>query len=277
MKRDMRSIVPRCVRGLLLLCVALPLLVACAATRPDPAPRIVLVHGAWMGAWAWDGVVRELARAGFDAVAVELPAHGDDPTPPEAASLDAYVDAVLRALPADGRVVLVGHSMGGIVISAVAERAPERIARLVYVAGYLPRSGESLYALSQTDTESEVGRHWRQDDPARYSPASIDAAGRVAVFCADCGADAAARLVARHRPEPVPPLATPVALSDERFGRVPRVYLGTRADRAVGPALQQRMVAAAPGTVLEWLEGGHAPMLAQPQRLAQRIVAHASP
>jgi pimeloyl-ACP methyl ester carboxylesterase len=277
MKRDYMPYRTRLLRALLLVVVLLPLLAACAATRPDPAPRIVLVHGAWMGAWAWDGVVRELARAGFDAVAVELPAHGDDPTPPESASLDAYVDAVLRAMPADGRVVLVGHSMGGIVISAVAERAPERIARLVYVAGYLPRSGESLYALSQTDTESEVGRHWRQDDPVRYSPASIDEAGRVAVFCADCPAAAAARLVARHRPEPVPPLATPVALSDERFGRVPRVYLGTRSDRAVGPALQQRMVAAAPGTVLEWLEGGHAPMLAQPQRLAQRIAAHTRP
>jgi pimeloyl-ACP methyl ester carboxylesterase len=226
-----------------------------------------------MGAWAWDDVLRELDRAGIDAIAVELPGHGDDLTPADAVTLDTYVDAVQRAIPADGPVVLVGHSMGGIVISALAERVPDRVARLVYVAGYLPRSGDSVYALSQTDTESEVGRYWRQADPASYSPASIDAAGRAAVFCAECDSETAAQLVARHRPEPVPPLATPVTLTDAAFGRVPRVYFGTRADRAVGPALQQRMVDAAPGTELVWLDGGHSPMLAQPQELARRLAA----
>lgn len=235
-------------------------------------PSIVLVHGAWMGAASWSKVATNLRTRGFTATTVELPGHGADQTPAEALSLTSYVDAVVDALPSDGPVVLVGHSMAGMVISAVAERVPDRVSKLVYIAAYLPRDGESLYQLSQTDTGSLVPRYWRQEQPETYSPAWIDRDGIVAVFGADCSEADQQFLLTTHKPEALGPLATPVHLTAEHFGRVPRVYVHTLQDGAVSYALQRTMLANAGGaaTVVA-LDASHVPMLSQPQAVADVI------
>ncbi len=247
------------------------LLAGCASTRPSP-PVVVLVHGAWMGASAWDRVAAELRAQGFEVVAVELPGHGRDTTPPERLSLAGYVDAVLATIPPGRKAVLVGHSMAGMVISAAAEKAPEQVQRLVYVAAYLPRNGESLYQLSMTDADSHVGKYWMQADPKAYSPASIRSDGIAEVFCADCSEGDKALLVKTHRAEAVPPLGTPVNLTAARFGRVPRTYIHTTRDNAVSYRLQQTMVANAGGAPQVFtLDTSHAPMLSQPKALAALI------
>lgn len=251
------------------------LLSACALPT-GPARPVVLVHGAWMGASAWDRVAAELRRQGVAVTAVELPGHGADARGPEGLKLDDYVQAVIAALPPGGPVTLVGHSMGGMVISAVAERVPERIAQLVYVAAYLPADGQSLYQLAMTDADSRVGAFWQQEDPKRYTPATIRAEGLTEVFCADCGAADQEALRRTHRAEAVPPLGTPVQLSAGRFGRVPRTVVLTLRDRAVSTALQRRMLAAAGGAarVVE-LDTSHLPMWTKPVELAGVIATAA--
>jgi pimeloyl-ACP methyl ester carboxylesterase len=255
-------------------------LAACASPSSPPpsaaARPVVLVHGAWMGASAWDRVAADLRRQGLAVTAVNLPGHGADPRPPAGLTLDQYVQAVVDALPAGGPVTLVGHSMGGMVISAVAERVPERIAHLVYVAAYLPGNAQSLYQLAMTDADSRVGAFWQQEDPKRYTPATIRADGLAEVFCADCTAADQEGLRRTHRAEPVPPMATPVTLSATRFGRVPRTVVLTLRDRAVSTALQRRMLAAAGGaaTVVE-LDTSHLPMFTRPAEVARVIAAAA--
>jgi len=247
----------------------------CATPGAAPTP-VVLVHGAWMGAAAWDKVAVDLRARGLQVTVVELPGHGKDNTPAEKLSMAGYVDAVVAALPAQGKAVLVGHSMAGMVVSGAAEKAPEKVSKLVYVAAYLPRDGESLYQLSQTDADSQVPRYWRQADPKAYSPAWIDKAGIADVFCADCSAADRQFLIDSHKPEAIPPLGTPLALTAARFGTVPRVYVHTRQDRAVSHALQQRMLAAAGGAAqVVTLDTSHAVMLTQPKALADVIEAAA--
>lgn len=228
----------------------------------------VLVHGAWMGQFAWELVAPRLEEAGHRVITLDLPGHGDDQADPAGISLDSYRAAVLAALGDSGDVVLVGHSMGGMVISAVAEAAPERLRQLVYVSAYLPRDGESLYGLSQEDSGSKVGQYWRQEDPARYSPAWIDAAGIVPVFAADCPQRYQNLLVARHRPEPLAPLATPVRLSAERYGRVPRAYIETLLDACVSHQLQTLMLERTPVERRFQLQSAHSPFFAVPDQLA---------
>jgi pimeloyl-ACP methyl ester carboxylesterase len=244
----------------------------CATAPPPARPPIVLVHGAWSDASAWDRVAAELRQRGHAVTAVNLPGHGADPTPPERLTLAGYADAVLAALPAGAPAVLVGHSMAGMVISLVAERAPERVARLVYVAAYLPANGQSLYELSMTDPDSLVGRYWRQADEKAYTPASIAGAGIAEVFCADCSAADQARLVDGHRAEAVPPLGTPVQLSAARFGSVARVYVHTTQDKAVSYTLQKAMLVRAGGaSAVVTLDTSHMPMLTRPRALADAI------
>jgi pimeloyl-ACP methyl ester carboxylesterase len=258
--------------------LAAAVLTACSPLRttgdaplPSSARPIVLVHGAWSNAAVWDAVAADLRARGLAVREVELPGHGRDTTPPEQLTLQGYTDAVTAALPSSGQAVVVGHSMAGMVISNVAEQSPGRISTLVYVAAYYPANGESLYQLSQQDPDSHVGRYWTQADPAHYSPASIRAEGIADVFCADCTEDLKAQLVATHRAEAVPPLATSVALTEARFGTVPKVYVYTTQDHAVSYALQTRMTAR--GTFVRKVElaTSHLPMLTRPEALADAI------
>jgi pimeloyl-ACP methyl ester carboxylesterase len=253
--------------------LAVSALLGACATAPPPPP-IVLVHGAWSDASVWERVAAELRARGHTVTAVNLPGHGSDPTPLQALTLAGYVQAVAQALPADRPAVVVGHSMAGMVISQLAQNAPERVARLVYAAAYLPQNGDSLYKLSMQDGGSQVGRYWRRDDPKSYSPATWAAEGLIATVCADCSPADQRRLRATHRAEAVPPLlGTPVTLSVERFGRVPRTYVHTQNDATVSFGLQQRMVAAWPSTaVVATLPTGRLPMLTQPRAVADAIL-----
>lgn len=236
---------------------------------------IALVHGAWFDASCWQPVAHDLRQRGATVTCVSLPGHGDSAAS-ATASLDAYVDAVLAALPADAPSTLVGHSMAGIVITAAAERMPDRVADLVYLAAYLPTNGDSVYALSQTDADSRVPQFWRQDDPSAWSPAWIDDAGLVEVFCADAPPNVQAIVRASHRPEPLAPLGTPVTVS-AASARVPRAYVHTRDDRAVSYALQRRMLERAGGaSTVVTLDGGHLPMLVQPRAVADLVAGIAT-
>ncbi len=94
----------------------------------------VLVHGAWHGAWCWEKVVPLLQEAGHGVVVPDLPGHGEDGMPISELSMRGYADRVIRTVDEQPEpVVLVGHSMGGIVVSLVAEARPDRLKKLVYL------------------------------------------------------------------------------------------------------------------------------------------------
>src|SRR6266566_8803634 len=119
--------------------------------------RYVLVHGAWHGSWCWDKVVPLLEQAGHHVEALDLPGHGQDKTPLREITLAAYTKRVCETLDAHAEpVILVGHSLGGIVITQVAEERPEKIQTLVYLTAVLPQNGESLFQLASGDTGSLI-------------------------------------------------------------------------------------------------------------------------
>jgi pimeloyl-ACP methyl ester carboxylesterase len=240
----------------------------CAGKQaPDErTPPYVLVHGAWMGAWVWDDVADRLRDEGARVEAVELPAHGEDPAPASAATLGSYVDRVVDALDAAGRpAVLVGHSLGGFPISGAAEARPDAVARLVYVAAYLPQDGDVLGALAGEDTGSLVGPNlvYNADGTA-----GIPADQLGPLFCGDCSADAVAALAAHYRDEPGAIFGEPIALTPEAFGAVPRSYVFTAEDAAVTPSLQRAMVERTPVDREINLETAHTPQLSAPDELA---------
>jgi len=136
----------------------------------------VLVPGAWLGAWAWDDVAASLRERGHEVQPVSLPGLGDrvELGGPEV-DLDAHIDHVVDLMSTADLtdVVLVGHSYAGIVITGVADRSPERLARLVYVDSaplpdgmsmmdlYPPEAGQSLQR-----TVAERGGGWRLPFPS---------------------------------------------------------------------------------------------------------------
>jgi pimeloyl-ACP methyl ester carboxylesterase len=252
--------------------LALVAMTSFACKKSDSAPTqskptVVLVHGAWQGAFAWAPVVSNLQQQGYPVVTVELPAHGDDQTPVAGLTLLSYRDKVLAAINAQpaGQVILVGHSLGGAVISTVAEAAPTKIAKLVYVAGFLPTNQQSVFDLAQQDAQSLLGPalSFSADGLlAKVAPAQV-----VNIFCQDGSAAAQQLLQAKYRDEPAAPLTEKLTLSPANYGRVPKYYVRTLQDHAISPSLQDLMLQATPVQKEYRLTSSHTPQLSMPDEL----------
>jgi pimeloyl-ACP methyl ester carboxylesterase len=207
---------------------------------------------------------------GHRTITPDLPGHGDDRTPVAAISLESYVAAsgeVLKTIP--DRVILVSHSMSGIVITQAAERWPYRIGLLVYVAAFLPANGQSLAVLAAGDTESRIGPN---SVPSGDGLAvTVREAAIAELFYADCPADDITLARTRLVPEPLAPLLTPVHTTAGKFGRVPRAYVECLRDRALPLARQRLMQAALPCAPVLAMDTGHAPFFAAPHALAEAL------
>jgi pimeloyl-ACP methyl ester carboxylesterase len=235
----------------------------------------VLIAGAWHGGWCWHKVVTRLRKAGQRALALDLPSLGRDRTPLALVSLQTWTESVCQILDAETEpVVLVGHSRAGAVISQAAEARPAKIRALVYLAGYLLADGESVSQKAKQDRESLVGPNM-QLSPDRVSWTLRDAAVHDALYggCADEDVVLAQSLLT---PEAVAPLMTPIRVSEERFGRVPRVYIECLRDRAVSLSEQRKMVTAMPCREVISLDTDHSPFFSAPDELTQHLLALAA-
>ncbi|QIN81250.1 alpha/beta fold hydrolase [Rubrobacter tropicus] len=230
----------------------------------------VLIHGAWHGAWCWDGVAPLLERSGHEVVRFDLPGHGEDRTPAAEVTLEGYTDRVVEALDAlSGPGVLVGHSLSGTVISQAAERRPEKIGKLVYLCALLLPGGKSAIEASQEDGDSVVLQSAEVDEDRGRIILSEEGM-RKALYhdCPEEDFERARRLIT---PQPLAPLATPVEVTEGSFGSVRRTYVRTTQDRAVSPAAQEKMYTELPCEKVVSMATGHLPFFAAPGELAGHL------
>jgi pimeloyl-ACP methyl ester carboxylesterase len=241
-----------------------------AAANTTAKTTIALVHGAFEDSHVWQAVETKLKADGYPVLAVELPGRPGAPMSPAEVSLDLYRDTVLKALAKTTHpAVLVGHSFGGITISAVAEAAPEKVKTLVYVAAYLPQDGDSLVSMAQHDPDAKIGPQLQINK--EQGIAVVNYAARADLFANDGPPQLRAAIPDLILDEPLAPLATPVHLTQARFGRVDKVYVHTTKDQVISPAFQAKMVAATPVRSETTLATGHTPFLTDPAGLVKAI------
>jgi len=173
-------------------------------------------------------------------------------------------------------VILVGHSFGGLVISAVAEAIPAQIDTLVYLAAYLPQDQDSLVTLSSQDHYSVLGQEGNFILADGFSTASVLESAFASAFCPDCDEAQLAVVAASQLPEPLAPLNIPVTLTDANFGAVRKVYILTAEDVVVSPQLQALMLSNTPVDHVYALNTGHAPYISAPDALAALLVESAA-
>ncbi len=232
----------------------------------------VLIHGAWHGAWCWDKVVPFLENAGHTAIAIDLPGHGLDKTSLADVSLEAYVSKVYDVIDAlDEPAVLAGHSMGGLIITQTAERSPEKVHALVYLAAILPQSGVSLMSRMENETDSLLPENIVPSEDG-LSVGMNDEILREA-FYADCSEEDVARARELLVPQAMAPLVTPAQTTDERFGSVRRIYIECLNDQAIPVSEQRAMVAELPCERVISMETSHSPFFSAPEALAGHILS----
>lgn len=232
-----------------------------ATPGPLASKSFVLVHGAWQGAWAWQDEATALRAKGANVTVVELPGHGADMTALPEDTLDAYVATTAAAIDAaPTNVILVGHSISGAVITGAVEARASRIDKLVYLAAYVLKDGQTVFDVANTDADSHLGGGAlavHKDTGV----ASISTSLLGDIFCADCSADKLNELVAHYRDEPLAPFVTPVHPTAASWGNARKFYVYTKNDHAVSYALQQQMTAGIAWAGTATLDTSHSPFL----------------
>ena len=231
----------------------------------------ILIHGSWHSAWNWHKVVPILEKAGHRAIAIDLPGMGRDKTPIQDVTMKTTVEkicALIDSVP--GKVILVGHSKNGIMISQAAEYRPDKIEKLVYLAAYLIPNGKTQREYSIQDTEGWLKPYVNQH-PDTGSHTLQPEIYREGLYH-DCEEEITelAKVLLSH--EPVESGITPLQLSDANFGRVPRVYIECTEDRAVTPFIQRKMYGETSCEKVYSLPTSHSPFFSRPKELVEILL-----
>ena len=231
--------------------------------------HFLFLHGSWHAAWCWHKILPLIEAAGHSAVAIDLPGRGRAPAMSPLVGLGTMVDAANAALAPNGKTIVVVHSRNGIVASSLAERAPDRVARTVYIASFMLPSGRRVLdysrdRFSMMPGNVKVDRLTLSDrlDPKVY---------REALY-ADCSEQDVALCRALLVREPSRPALTRLKLSESRYGRVPRSYIRLTRDNAVSIQLQDRLLNETKVDRVESLDSSHSAYFSRPQELTQAIL-----
>lgn len=238
---------------------------------PPRPERLILIHGAWAGAWVWDGLIGELGALGWQAEALDLPGDGHHRIPPEAAVEADFHDAIAVAIHAGpGPVALVGHSGGGMLVTAGATAHPERVSHGIWIAGMLIPDGRSFDDV-QEDLMGPGGRfgvtpHVRPSADGRTSTVPRQAA--IAHFLHDADPAQAAAAADRLTPQPAAGHRLRTR-ANAGFDALPKLYVLAGDDRSVVPDAQRAMAASTGNVTLREIVSGHVPQLTRPGTLAR--------
>jgi len=239
------------------------------APGSESRPLIILVHGAWHGAWCWAALQADLDGRGIASLAIDLPGHGSSTLPFGDLHGDAqHVVDVVTAL--DAPVVLVGHSYGGAVVTEAAHRldsgSASPVRHLVYLAAFCLDEGESVM---------DLARH-ESGGPVELGAAMIPVDGGLSVLdpdkaapalYGDCDEFAVAAALRRLCPQPLATMLQPVGGAPWRH--LPSTYVVCTRDRSVHPGHQEYMAARCANVIR--LDTDHSPFLSMTKQTADVI------
>jgi pimeloyl-ACP methyl ester carboxylesterase len=222
-------------------------------------PELVLVHGAWHGAWAWEHLLPVLEERGWRAGAVDLPSSGSkEGVLADGEALRARLDAT------DAPKVVVGHSYGGTVITQAG--AHDTVVGLAYICAARPDVGEVVW----TDPHSpEEVPYWiRVDDEAE----ACFAEDSQKILYNDCGEEVTAAAQARLQGQSLASFLEPVTAAAWR--ERPYAYLICEIDNCVPAEGQEKLAEGA--CHIERIEASHSPFMSRPgevEEFLRRAVA----
>ncbi|XP_051119794.1 salicylic acid-binding protein 2-like isoform X1 [Andrographis paniculata] len=254
--------------------------------KKQQQPHIVLVHGAGHGAWTWYKLKPLLEAAGHRVTAFDLAATGTDLRRlQDLCSFDDYNQPlleILAAIPPPEKVVLVGHSLGGVNLAAAMERYPDSISVAVFVTAFLPDLEHKPSYVMEQFVERIPAENWEdtQFSPARPPESPLSSMTFGPKFISD-------RLYNLSPPEDVAlgtilirpsslfleDLSQMEPLSKERFGAVKKVYIVCGQDIGIPASFQRWMIEANGGVdeVVEIAEADHMAMLSTPRQLSESL------
>ena len=222
----------------------------------------VLVHGAWHGGWCWKRMLPALRAHGAEVYTPTLTGLGERAhLASREVSLETHIRDVMGTIESErlDDVVLVGHSYAGVVVTAVADRMPQRISRLVYLDAMVPKAGQSLYDTAGPAFRERIEGLVKTQGEGWYIP--IPTAERMGLIAQEDIDFAMPRLV----PHPARTFAEPVNLRGPWASPVRRTYINCIGKSTPGGP---RSVQAAGIDDYREISTGHDAMITAPAEVA---------
>ncbi len=227
--------------------------------------HFMLVHGAWHNAWCWARLTPLLENQGHHVSTPSLPQNHRRPV-----GLKDYAECIATLLQQQAQpVVLVGHSMAGLVISQVAEWMPEAIQQLIYVAAYVPKHGESLVSIAEQSKSRGVSPYL-EIDAIKSEIRLRDEAALKALFYEHCTVEDQAWAYQQLTPQPLQPFLDTVYLG-ENFLKVKKTAIICENDLVL-LAEDQRQMATGVVNEVVMLQADHSPFISNPADLSREII-----
>lgn len=237
----------------------------------------ILVHGAWLGGRCWEKLQSLLEAKGHTVIAPDMPGHGEDKLLIEDQNLEKYARTVETLIaPLNGSVILVGHSFGGMITSQAACYIPNKIKKLVYIAAFLPRDGQSCVGITKSTKPT-----FHEKILASGYDFILSADGKTSKVAPDSCADfiyndiprdIALVLAERLGPESNAAQHQAVVLND-KFNDIPKAYVRCVFDQTIDISLQDKMVAETYCGEVYTLQTGHCPFESAPRSLANILLS----
>lgn len=223
----------------------------------------VLVHGGAHASWCWERLVPYLDHP---ALAVDLPGRGSKPADLHSLTVADCATSLVADIENSRleRVVLVGHSLAGVVLPAAAERIARRIAHLVFVSASIPPEGGNSLDSLPWHLRVLARRNARRADTREQMPKWL--ARRM--FCSDMDENDTKYVLERLVPESISLVLENVSRTNLPPS-IPITYVKLLRDKALSPSTQSRMIANLRAPAVRTLEAGHDAMISRPQELAR--------
>lgn len=229
--------------------------------------QFVLVHGSWQGAWCWEPLSTLLRQRGHTVSCPDLPGHGASSVPLSDVTYELYYQSLVDEITRyKDPVILVAHSMSGILAAPLLDQYADRITHLFLIAAFVAQNGQSLLDIALAGGPSEIPTMLIID--AEKKTQRLDLSKVKNAFYHDCPSELANWAIPQLQPQPIAPLTTPIKWIDSGKTRHKRTYLVCEKDRDVHITTQLGIIEQYPCRMVK-LESGHFPFLSQNEKLAE--------
>lgn len=246
----------------------------------NPSKHFVLVHGASHGAWCWYKLVPLLRSSGHNVTTIDLAASGIDPRQiSDLQSISDYIRPLrdlLASLPPNEKVILVGHSLGGLALSQTMERLPSKISVAVFLTAFMPGPSLNISTLDQERVRRQtdmLDTRFTFGNGPNNPPTSLIFGPKVLLLrlyqlspIEDW--TLATTLMRETRLFTDQELSRDLVLTREKYGSVKRVFIIAEKDLTLEKDFQQWMIQKNPPNEVKEIRGSdHMTMMSKPKEL----------
>ncbi|XP_021731702.1 salicylic acid-binding protein 2-like [Chenopodium quinoa] len=242
--------------------------------------HFVLVHGSCLGAWSWYKLLPLLKSSGHTVTAIDLAASGINPLQPnDLQSISEYFQPLadlMVSLPSDERVILVGHSLGGLAISHAMQHFPDKISAGVFVTAQMPGPNLNVSILSQellNRSGPGLDNKFMYNNGPNNTPTTFlfgpnFLSQKVYDLSPPEDIALASTLMRPLRLFSMQDMSEVIVLTDQKYGSVPRVYIISEEDKITDKEVERWMLKKNPPNRVEKIKGSdHMVMVSQPLQL----------